>query len=167
MTRWVILLLGILIAAPSYANDPLNKDLPIAFLGIIFSDLSTEGDYDGERPDQSARTELIENYIEDEFTKRGFRFVDLTPIEEQLQANSNILDCRDCDLRMAQRLDAPLVMIGEIKKVSNLVLSMNLIMKDSETGALVRGISVDFRSNTDASWTRAARYILKYHYFGE
>ena len=66
---------------------------------------------------------------------------------------------------MAQKLNAGLVLVGEVQKVSNLILSMNLVMRDVETGRMVRGQSVDIRSNTDDSWLRGIRYILKYNFF--
>jgi hypothetical protein len=66
---------------------------------------------------------------------------------------------------MADRLGADYVLVGEVQKVSNLIISMNLVMRDVESGVMVRGLSVDVRSNTDESWLRGMRYILKNHFF--
>lgn len=38
---------------------------------------------------------------------------------------------------------------------------MNLVMRDVASGEVVRGRSVDVRSNTDKSWLRGMNYILK------
>ncbi|MEH6774490.1 MAG: DUF2380 domain-containing protein, partial [Cereibacter changlensis] len=51
------------------------------------------------------------------------------------------------------------------QKVSNLILSMNLYIKDTATGKQLRGQAVDIRGNTDDSWTRGMRYILTRNVF--
>ena len=68
---------------------------------------------------------------------------------------------------MGQKLGADYVLVGEVQKVSNLILSMNLILRETGEGKMVRGLSVDIRSNTDESWLRGIRYILKNNIFSE
>nr|WP_234835720.1 DUF2380 domain-containing protein [Sinorhizobium meliloti] len=34
-----------------------------------------------------------------------------------------------------------------------------------DSGEMLRGLAVDIRSNTDDSWLRGIRYILKNHFF--
>ena len=50
---------------------------------------------------------------------------------------------------------------AEIQKTSNLILHINVYMREAGTGRLVNGGSVDIRSNTDESWMRGMNYILK------
>jgi len=66
---------------------------------------------------------------------------------------------------MAAKLDADYVLVGVVQKVSNLIISMNMVMRDVKTEAVVRGQSVDVRSNTDDSWLRGMRYIMKNTFF--
>ncbi|MGB0905026.1 MAG: DUF2380 domain-containing protein [Mangrovicoccus sp.] len=47
------------------------------------------------------------------------------------------------------------------------MLSMNLVVKDPENGTMLRGRSVDIRGNTDDSWLRGMRYLLKTEIFKE
>jgi hypothetical protein len=68
---------------------------------------------------------------------------------------------------MATDLGADFSLVGEVHKVSNLILAMNLQLRDAATGDLVRGGVVDIRSNTDESWQRGMRYILKNRIFRE
>jgi hypothetical protein len=48
-----------------------------------------------------------------------------------------------------------------VQKVSNLILNMNIYVRDVHTGNLDAVISVDLRGNTDESWFRAASYLLR------
>ena len=66
---------------------------------------------------------------------------------------------------MGARLGADYVLVGEVQKVSELILSMNLVLRSVSTGAMARGRSVDIRGNTDESWQRGIRYILQNHFF--
>jgi hypothetical protein len=48
-----------------------------------------------------------------------------------------------------------------VQKVSNLILSLNIYLRDARTGRLVTSMSADFRGNTDESWQRTASYLLR------
>lgn len=169
MRRTLIVLLALSVGSPAAAESPasLRPGAEVAFLGITFIDTSTEGAYFGERPDEAARIDLLEDEVRERFTAEGLVFADLAPVQDQLDTIVNPAECYGCDIRMAQELGSDYVMVGEVQKVSNLILSMNLVVKDGETGEFVRGQSVEIRSNTDDSWLRGMRYILKNNIFKE
>lgn len=157
-----------LIMAPSLsALERLRPGAGVAYLGLHFIDTSAEGAYNGARSDETSRTDMLAQMVADRFRTEGFALLDLGPIAADLDAVINPADCYGCELRMAAKLGADYVLVGEIQKVSNLILTMNLIMKDVATKTAVRAYSVDIRSNTDDSWRRGMRYILKNHYFRE
>lgn len=139
----------------------------VAFLGIHFIDTSTEGAYFGERPEEQARIGLLEAEVRGRFEAEGYTLMDLAPVAEDLDRVVNPANCYGCDVRMAQKLGADYVLVGEVQKVSNLILSMNLVLREAGHGAMVRGQSVDIRSNTDDSWLRGIRYILRNNIFKE
>ncbi len=143
----------------------LEPDARVAFLGLVFLDTSTEGAYNGERADETARIVLLEKLIEERFASEGIRFMDLAPIAETLENTVNPANCYGCDVRMGKKLGADFILVGVVQKVSNLIISMNLVMREVATGTVVRARSVDVRSNTDQSWSRGMRYILKTAFF--
>ncbi len=61
---------------------------------------------------------------------------------------------------MGRALQADYVLVGEVQKVSNLIIAMNLVIRETNSGHMVRGLSVDVRSNTDRSWGWGMRFIL-------
>ncbi len=151
----------------SAALEMLEDGATVAFLGITFIDTSTEGDHFGAREDEAQRTQMLEQTVAERMTAEGFELVDLTPAEEDLERISNPADCYGCDLRIAEKLGADYVLVGEVQKVSNLILSMNLVLRDVERKAALRALAVDIRSNTDESWARGMRYILDRHFFAD
>ena len=167
MIRAIVILLATSLFSPQRALAEIAPGAKVAFLGITFIDTSTEGAYFGEKPAEQARIALLEDEVRQRFTEAGLILADLAPIAEQLDDTVNPADCYGCDVRMARKLGADFVLVGEVQKVSNLILSMNLVLRDARTGAFERGLAVDIRSNTDASWLRGIRYILKNNIFKE
>ena len=49
-----------------------------------------------------------------------------------------------------------------MQKVSNLILNENVYINETQTGGVYFGQSVDIRGNTDESWVRGIRYLLRY-----
>jgi len=48
-----------------------------------------------------------------------------------------------------------------VKKVSNLILVINLYVRDAATEKVIMAFSVDVRGNTDKSWSRGVSYIVR------
>ena len=57
---------------------------------------------------------------------------------------------------IARRLDADLALVGWVQKVSNLILNVNVVIRDVSTREQVFASSVDIRGNTDESWLHAS-----------
>ncbi|WP_026187095.1 DUF3280 domain-containing protein [Ensifer sp. BR816] len=160
----VALILALLPALALAALDkPLVPGARVAFLGMTFIDLSTEGN--GVRADETERLKLLEGATRDRFAAEGFVILSNDPVAAELAGTVNPAACYGCDVRMAARLGADYVIVGEVRKVSNLVLSINLVLRDVRSGEMLRGLAVDIRSNTNDSWLRGIRYILKNHFF--
>ncbi|HEY9039013.1 MAG TPA: DUF3280 domain-containing protein [Roseovarius sp.] len=137
----------------------------VAFLGLTFLDTSTEGAYNAPRQDEADRLALLEEEVRKQFTDQGLTLLDLAPIAEKLESTTNPANCYGCEIRMARELGADYVLVGVVQKVSNLILAMNLVMRDVATEKVVASRVVDIRSNTDDSWLRGMRYILKTAFF--
>ncbi len=164
MRPLILLVIIALLVAPSAAQE-LRSGAKVAFLGLTFIDTSTEGAYNGPRDDETLRLELVKNAVKERFEQEGFVILDNTPIAKELNNTADPANCYGCELRMAEKLNADYVLVGVVQKVSNLIISMNLVMRDVATKAVVRGRSVDVRSNTDRSWLRGMRYIMKNTFF--
>ncbi|MEM8702542.1 MAG: DUF3280 domain-containing protein [Pseudomonadota bacterium] len=148
------------IMSSAFAED-LRPGARVAFLGLGFVDLSTEGAYNGVRPDETERLAMVERLVEQRFLDEGLLLVDLAPIENKLANISNPGQCYGCDIRFGSTLGADYVVVGAVHKISNLIVSMNLFVRDVRNGETVRAKAVDVRSNTDRSWRRGMNYILE------
>jgi uncharacterized protein DUF2380 len=68
--------------------------------------------------------------------------------------------CNGCELDIAKSAGADYVMIGWLFKMSTLVMSLHVVVKDATTGGIVYAKTFDFRGDNEKSWTRAADYMV-------
>ena len=155
------LLLLLALSGPAWAGET------VAFFGITLLDSSLQTAELGQDPAELARINMLEELVAERFAQGGYELLDLDPVADDLDRIVNPAKCYGCDTRMAAKLGADYALVGEVQKVSNLILSMNLQLRDASTGETVKGRVVDIRSNTDDSWRRGMNYILKTAFFKE
>lgn len=148
------------LASPGVAQDPW-AGASAAFFGVTYLDTSYEGEAHGPRADEAARVAMVADQIAAALEAHGIELVPLDPVAADLARYRNPADCSGCDVRFAAELGADYAVTSEVQKVSNLILSMNVVIRATDTGAQVRAYAVDIRGNTDESWTRGMRYILR------
>ena len=68
--------------------------------------------------------------------------------------------CNGCERDIAKSVGADSVMVGWVYKVSSLVLSLHVVVKDVATGKVLYARVFDFRGDNDKAWTRAAGYMV-------
>jgi hypothetical protein len=133
----------------------------IAAFDFELIDTSLEGEAKGPRPDEQARLARLSDDLRRRLAESGrFTLVDITPVASEARA-SNLQSCGGCDVRLAQRVGAELAITGTVQKVSNLILNMNIYVRDASSGATVAAMSADMRGNTDESWSRALDWLLR------
>jgi len=154
-------------AAVLTAQAPAAEGAPrsAAVLGVTLIDSSTEGDINGVRADETARVSMLRDSLAAAFAEKGWTLIDPAPVQARLDAMTNPADCNGCDARLARELGADVAVTAEVQKVSNLILTINVLMRDAQTGKLIRAGNADIRSNTDRSWRRGLSYVLRNRIF--
>jgi Protein of unknown function (DUF2380) len=152
----ILAALTLMISVPARADPP-----KVAVFDFELVDTSLQGEVDGPRADERVRLARIGDQLRKELGDSGrFQVLDISAIKAALH-RSNLQACGGCDVQFAQQLGAELVITGLVQKVSNLILNMNINMRDVATGRVVESASVDLRGNTDESWSRAMSYLIR------
>jgi hypothetical protein len=150
----IALLLGV--SAPVWAAVP-----KAAVFDFELVDTSLEGATNGPRADEQARLLRAGDQLRQRLAQSGkFVIVDTAPLAAEVHA-SNLQACGGCDVDFARKLGADLAITGTVQKVSNLILNMNIYVRDAATGKPIAAMSADFRGNTDESWSRALDYLVR------
>jgi hypothetical protein len=133
----------------------------VAVFDFEFVDTSLEGATNGPRPDEQARLADLSGELRKRLSESGLvSVVDHAPVAAQARG-SNLQACGGCDAGLARAVGAQLSITGWVQKVSNLILNMNIAVRDTDTGRLVASLSVDMRGNTDESWSRGLDWLIR------
>jgi hypothetical protein len=124
-------------------------------------DSSLDGELLGTTEAEKARLAQMAPRLRQLFIDLGiYDVVDIAPVADQAK-NSNLQACGFCDAQMAKKLGADVAVTGTVQKISNLILNINLYVRNVQDNKLVNVGSVDIRGNTDDSWFRGLRYLIK------
>ena len=146
----------LLVALPARAEPP-----NVAVFDFELIDTSLQGEIQGRRKDEQDRLVHAGEQLRQALQESGkFRIVDIAPITAAAH-NSNLQACGGCDVTLAQELGADLAITGVVQKVSNLILNMNISLRDVRTGQPVAVMSADMRGNTDESWARTMAWLIR------
>ncbi|WP_372482597.1 DUF3280 domain-containing protein [Bradyrhizobium ivorense] len=133
----------------------------VAVFDLEMIDTSLQGEVNGAQADEQARLARTGDQVRKALAESGkFRVLDIAPVNAAAHG-SNLQACGGCDVKLAGEIGADLVMTGVVQKVSNLILNINLYLRDVHTGQLLAAASADMRGNTDESWSRATGYLIR------
>ncbi len=155
----LILLIVLLTSAAAQAGEK------VAFFGMSLLDSSLQTSELGRDPSEVVRLQMLNVMVSERFRDEGYELVGLDAAQTDIDRHVNLAKCYGCDIRIAKKLGADFSLVGEVQKTSNMIIAMNLQLRDVETGELVKGGVVDIRGNTDDTWRRGMRYILNNRIF--
>jgi hypothetical protein len=146
-----------LVAGAAAAADPAR----LAVFDFELIDSSLQSPTDRPDPADLARLRMIEAELRERLaTSDRFELVDMAPAAAQLEGGRQLWNCNGCEVAIARDLDADLALLGWVQKVSNLIINLNVTVREVPSRELAFAGSVDIRGNTDESWRRGIRYLL-------
>ena len=165
ISRCIALALLSFVTATAAAGEP-DASAPRIAAVMEFELIDDMRDY--ERPEvkdaQNRRIGLISDELRQELRQRGmYRIVDNSEAEDlisSLKAQQELRDCNGCEIDIGRALGADVIIIGWVQKVSNLILNINIEVKEVSSGRMLYVKSVDLRSNSDNSWLRGIRFMV-------
>ncbi|MDI4657955.1 DUF3280 domain-containing protein [Xanthobacter autotrophicus] len=136
--------------------------VPTAVFGFEFFDdtLDTRAEVQAE---QAARLKLVNAELARLVAESGeMAPVDLDGEAARIAELMPFYKCNGCEAEIAGAAGARLEVLGMVRKMSNLILTLTIRVKEvGGTEKVVRGGQVDIRGNTDESWLRGVRYLMK------
>lgn len=134
----------------------------IAVLDAELHDTSGEGT----KPEQQHRLELVTEELRRALAESGrYEVVDIAPIRPRIAAGPALRSCGTCVPEAARALGADAALLPVVQKVSNLILSIT-IAEIGADGARRAIHSAEIRGNTDESWLRGTRWLLRNRLLG-
>lgn len=134
----------------------------LAVFDFELLDTSLEGEISGMNAAEQRRLVMISDLLRKLIAEsKRYEVVDIAPAREEIAAAGYLRGCNGCDAAIARELGAEQSMIGVVQKVSNLILNLNLYLRDAGSGELLKVMSADIRGNTDQSWTHGVSWLVR------
>ena len=125
-------------------------------------DTSLEGEMSGQRADEQQRLKMISEQLRRQLRESGrYEVVDEAPAAQAIAEAGYLHGCNGCEADIARAWGAELAITGTVQKVSNLILNINIYLRDAKSGESLGGMSADIRGNTDKSWSRGVSYLVR------
>ncbi len=152
-----------------YAALEGAKPATAAFFPFSMDDTSLQGSEEGLAPAERERLKKLDAILVQMLVATGkFTPVDTGKMPPDALAaviaestHLKVWDCNGCDVDEARKLGAQVSVAAWVQKVSRLILNVNVTIRDVADNHLLYGGSVDIRGDTDESWTRGLRYLVK------
>jgi hypothetical protein len=149
-------------AAPAH---PQAADAPkrVAVLDIELLKADYLPDAHTVTTEERRRLDMVAELIRTRLREEGYDPVPAAATQEAIREASplqRLHACNGCERVIARSLSADWVLVGWVQFVSNLILNLNVVAIDVETGASVAHAFVDLRGNTERTWRHATSYML-------
>jgi hypothetical protein len=146
-------LIVMLTSAAAAAEAPAVAVFPFEFV-------DTSGEV--QNPDRGARLKLATDALSEALAKTGrYAVVDLKAFNTEIEALPPRYRCGDCFLPVAREAKADYALISVVHKVSTLISTMNIVVFDASTGALVANVSGQIRGDTDEAYRHGVTFLVK------
>ncbi len=113
--------------------------------------------------DEQRRLDLVADLLRSRLSQAGYEVVGRDQTRAAIRdadPGQFLHQCNGCERDIAGALGADWVLVGWVQLVSNLIVNLNVVVLDVQSGKSVGNAFVDLRGNTDRSWRRATNYLL-------
>jgi hypothetical protein len=161
MRRAAVVLFAFFAPFAAHAESPSGHKIRAAVFDFELIDTSLQGEMQGANANEHARLARLAPALREKLAASDiYEPVDMAPVEAKAR-RENMQTCGGCDAELASEAGADVAITGTVQKVSNLILNINIFVRDAKTDALIKAMSVDIRGNTDESWTRGLDFLAK------
>lgn len=135
----------------------------LAVFDLELDDFSAGGPLAGESAEETARLGRMTQLARHLLGQSGlFEIVDVAPSKNATVADHWLRKCNGCDADAARDLGADMSFVGFYRKISVMEQCLELRIRDARTGRLVHASQADLRNETDESWSRALKFLIKH-----
>jgi len=155
-----LLLIIVCLVSPAWANAAPGERLVVLPFEIVDNTPVPGGDDRNEK-----MLDTITRFIARNIKEAGlFDVVSQAEVNEAVSAarlGTYIHTCNHCEYDLAKKVAGDKVMTGWIYKMSVLVLTLHIEVKDVAGEKTLISKAYDFRGDNEKAWLRAAKYMVR------
>ncbi|WP_045836473.1 DUF3280 domain-containing protein [Hyphomicrobium sp. 99] len=156
--KFLCLLSPLLIAVPAHAATTKAAVFP-----FDIHDAQQDGEIVPQfNPEDLRRLKLVVDELKVLMAKDGkYAVIDLGPHAQEIEKASPFKECNGCEVPIAKEAGADIAVTGFVDKVSDALLSLQIVARDTKTGELTKTMSAAINGNTDELWLHGVRYLWR------
>ncbi|MFT3730599.1 MAG: DUF3280 domain-containing protein [Hyphomicrobium sp.] len=113
-------------------------------------------------PEDLRRLKLVADELKTLMEKDGkYAVVDLSSREKEVEAAAPFNQCNGCEVPIAKEAGADIAVTGFVDKVSDALINLAIVARDTKTGELTKTMSASINGNTDDLWLHGVRYLWR------
>lgn len=157
----VVLCVVIAVATPARAQPA--SPIRLAVFDLELDDFTAGGPIAGESLEETARLRRMTGLARQLLRESGlFEIVDVSGAGDQRVKDHWLRKCNGCDADIARELGADMSFVCFFRKISVMEQYLEFRIRDARTGQLLNVSQTDLRNETDESWSRALRFLIKH-----
>jgi hypothetical protein len=151
------------IALATIVRAETARPIKLAVFDIELDDFTAGGPIAGESPEETARLQRMTLLARQLLAGSGlFELVDVSASGDQRIKDHWLRKCNGCDADIARDLGADMSFVCFFRKISVMEQYLEFRIRDVRTGELVNVSQTDLRNETDESWSRALKFLIRY-----
>jgi len=163
LTHFLLMALVAGAVGGAQAQTQYPARLKLAVFDIELDDFSAGGPIAGESPEETARLQRMTALARELLAQSGlFDIVDGSASTDQRVKDHWLRKCNGCDADIARALGADLSFVCFFRKISVMEQNLDIRIRNARTGELAHAAQADLRGETDQSWSRALKFVIKY-----
>lgn len=129
-----------------------------AVFDFQLANLGAQGPTDADVARLGPLSDLLRQQLKD---SGRYQIVSTDPVKADVTKGADLRKCGGCAEDYARKLGADVAITGEIQKVSNLILNINVYVKDLKGSKPEQAYTVDIRGDNDLSFNHGVKYLVK------
>jgi hypothetical protein len=89
-----------------------------------------------------------------------YGIVDASAAADEVTSAGGIQHCNGCEVPLAAKLGADQSMVGVFTRVSRTEYTLQILVRDAQTGAVVANASTGLRMGANYSWPRGVKWLM-------
>jgi hypothetical protein len=151
-------------ARASAAATDVAKPIKLAVFNLELDDFSAGGPLAGESAEETARLHRMTLLARELLANSGlFDIVEVDGSSNAMVKERWLRKCNGCEADAARELGADMSFVGFFRKISIMEQYLEFHIRDARTGETLNFSRTDLRNETDESWSRALKYLIRYN----
>jgi len=114
------------------------------------------------KPEEEERLKVVTKELRSLLAASGdFAVADLSSIEKEIEEKGPLHECNGCENDLSKKVGAELAVLPLLQKSSDTLLNLTIAVQDVASGRLTKRETVVIQGNTEESWVRAVRWLVK------